>query len=198
MGNQSSSGCRLPLSNDLEQSIFLPPTKKQRTEAHVGEGQVKEDGRGFVPRNHSVKLYLNCDEDSLTAYQCLARKQIEFFEVQESDLSEVHAKAGGRRYIEPGQIGIRCIHCAHLRLCEKAKGSTYYPKKLDRIYQAAQNMANSHISKFCPITPQNIRNELLKLGNQKSEVGKDYWSKAAKVLGLEEYEAGLRFYRTEP
>lgn len=140
-----------------------------------------------------VTLYLSCDDDCLTRYQCLARKQIEFFEALEQD---VEAGTQGRnRSIVLGQLGIRCRHCAHLPIRERAGGSTYYPSKFDGIYQAAQNMSNSHLTRHCKKISEAIRNELIALSNKKSSAGsgKAYWSGGARTLGVFEDRHGLRF-----
>ncbi|CAB9529424.1 expressed unknown protein [Seminavis robusta] len=141
--------------------------------------------------NNSKLLSMACDEESLTPYQCLARKQIEIFAAEKKD---VDAK-GRNRSIVQGQVGIRCIHCAHLPARERSKGSTIYPSKLEGIYQAAQNMANSHISKYCQNIPVETRDKLLASGNKKSSAGggKEYWSTGAKILGVGENDHGLCF-----
>jgi hypothetical protein len=138
-----------------------------------------------------VILYVPCDEESLTPYQCLARKQIELFEAQQSDVEAGTQK----RSIVLGQVGIRCRHCGKLSLRERARGSTYFPSKLNGLYQAGQNMANSHLIRYCHVIPQEIRDELVLLGNRKSGAGggRDYWSGGARILGVTEDEHGLRF-----
>ncbi|CAB9529423.1 expressed unknown protein [Seminavis robusta] len=140
-----------------------------------------------------VMLYLPCDDESLTPYQCLARRQIELFEATPAD---VEAGTQGRnRSIVLGQVGIRCRHCSALKLADRARGSTYYPRKLQGLYQAGQNMSNSHLLQYCTRIPKEIRDELQRLGNKKSSAGggKDYWSGGAKILGVIEDEQGLRF-----
>ena len=180
-----------------------------------------------------LTMYISCDNDSLTAYQCLARKQIELFE---AGPVEVEAGTQGRnRTIILGQVGIRCRHCSvcfyhsdyaiilyrvliyiclympispnhcaefishfdlqHLSLKERSKGSTFYPSKLSGLYQAAQNMTNSHLAEHCQHVPAAVREELAKLGNKKSSAGggKDYWASGARMLGVIEDDHGLRF-----
>jgi hypothetical protein len=65
------------------------------------------------------------------------------------------------------------------------------------LYQAAQNIANSHIAKDCHAVDQEIRDKLLRLQTKKSAPGggKKYWSDAAKKLGVyEDDNNGLRFH----
>jgi hypothetical protein len=123
----------------------------------------------------------------------LARKQIEFFECGEVELS---AGAQGRnKPITLAQVGIRCIHCSHLNPRERTRASAFYPSKLQGIYQAAQNISFSHLMKHCTNIPTEIRDELVHLQAQKSSRGggKKYWVKAALKLGVIDTEDGLRF-----
>ena len=78
-------------------------------------------------------LYLSCDGDSMTPYQQLLRKQIEFFE---ADSHEVSLAAQGRnKPIVIGQVGIRCRHCALSTTPRRGRGAVYFPSKLENIYQ---------------------------------------------------------------
>lgn len=142
---------------------------------------------------NSVPLYMSCDNDSLSAYQCLVRKQIELFEAEAED---VESNAQGRnKPIVLGQVGIRCIHCTMLPPRHRARGAIYYPTKLVGLYQAAQNMASSHLCIHCQYMPRDIRGELLILRDRKSSAGggKKYWGDGARVLGVYEDKDGLRF-----
>ena len=56
-----------------------------------------------------IPLYLSCNPDKLSEYQCLIRKEMEFFEALQL---EVDSNAKGRnRPVVLGQVGIRCRHC---------------------------------------------------------------------------------------
>ena len=82
----------------------------------------KESGRG------SVLMAMSTDKESLSSYQCLIREQIEIFEAKAID---VDCGAQGRnKPIVLGQVGLRCIHCKHVPLKQRARASTYYPAKL--------------------------------------------------------------------
>ena len=83
----------------------------------------------------SIHLYMSCDDDDLSPYQCLVRKQIELFEAQEDD-AETNAR-GRNRPIVVGQVGIRCKHCKMLPPRKRARAAIYYPSKLDRLVRCA-------------------------------------------------------------
>eukprot|EP00529_Nitzschia_sp_RCC80_P019265 CAMPEP_0113512596 /NCGR_PEP_ID=MMETSP0014_2-20120614/39420_1 /TAXON_ID=2857 /ORGANISM="Nitzschia sp." /LENGTH=509 /DNA_ID=CAMNT_0000408957 /DNA_START=51 /DNA_END=1580 /DNA_ORIENTATION=- /assembly_acc=CAM_ASM_000159 len=138
-------------------------------------------------------LFMPCDHDSLSEYQCLVRKQIEIFEATQQD---VESSAKGRnRPIVLGQVGIRCRHCTALLPKNRTRGATYFPAKLSGLYQAAQSMASGHLCGHCGHIPKDLREELLVLRERKSSAGggKKYWADGLQVLGVIEDENGLRF-----
>jgi hypothetical protein len=120
-------------------------------------------------RNRTHILYLEMDDDNLSAYQCLVRQHIEIFEASEIDLK---ANAQGRnKPICLGQVGIRCRHCGFRFSKERAKGAVYFPSQLSGLYQTAQNMANSHLIRDCFDFPSEVREDLVRLREKKSSVG---------------------------
>lgn len=151
-----------------------------------------------TPSGESIHLYMSCDDDDLSPYQCLVRKQIELFEAQETD-AETNAR-GRNRPIVVGQVGIRCKHCKMLPPRKRARAAIYYPSKLDRLvrlillfsfryslatifhsypyptrqsllptqYQAGQTMASVHLGQHCQHIPAHIRQELARLREGKS------------------------------
>jgi hypothetical protein len=139
-------------------------------------------------------LYIqSCDDDNLSAYQCLVRKQIELFEAKVED---VESNAQGRnKPIVSGQVGIRCRHCSRIPPRHRTRGATYYPAKLNGLYQAAQNMASAHLSNHCHLIPDILRQELILLRDRKSSAGggKQYWADGVRVLGVIESNGTLRF-----
>eukprot|EP00522_Entomoneis_paludosa_P004143 CAMPEP_0172476534 /NCGR_PEP_ID=MMETSP1065-20121228/70427_1 /TAXON_ID=265537 /ORGANISM="Amphiprora paludosa, Strain CCMP125" /LENGTH=228 /DNA_ID=CAMNT_0013234757 /DNA_START=410 /DNA_END=1096 /DNA_ORIENTATION=+ len=142
-----------------------------------------------------VQLYLSCDHDALSQYQVIVRQNIELFEARQED---VESNAQGRNNpIVLGQVGIRCRHCCFVSPSERTRGATYYPSKLTGLYQAAQNLAVSHLMgpDGCPHVPQNVRETLEKLREQKSAAGggKQAWAQRTHALGVFEDEHGLRF-----
>lgn len=138
-------------------------------------------------------LYMTCDDDSLSAYQCLVRKQIELFAAKEED---VESNAQGRnKPIILGQVGIRCRHCSKIPPRHRTRGATYYPAKLHGLYQAAQNMASAHLCNHCQLIPDALRQDLVVLRDRKSSAGggKQYWADGVRVLGVDESNNVLLF-----
>ena len=148
--------------------------------------------------SHGVPIALPSDASNLSGYQCYVRSQIEFFEVESSDI-ECNAQ-GRNKPIVLGQVGIRCRHCAHLPPGRRPRGAVYFPSKLDGLYQAAQNMVINHFSESCLSIPPQTRARLLDLKEHKSTTvlggGKQYWANGARILGVCEAEHGLRFEKS--
>lgn len=140
-------------------------------------------------------LYLTSDDEILSENQLLLRKQIELFAADENDVNAI--TPGRRKPITLGQVGIRCKYCTHIPIHHRTKGAVYYPSKLKGIYQAAQNMAASHLCDACDQIDPFLKAELRAYQAGKSTSGhggKQYWADSAKVLGvMETEEEGLRF-----
>jgi hypothetical protein len=142
----------------------------------------------------SIPLYLSCNPDHLSEYQCAIRKNVELFEASEADVTS--RIKGRNKPIVLGQVGIRCIHCSHVFPVEtRERGSMYYPHALVGIYQAAQILSQQHLLGTCPYVPPHICEEMQVLKNKKSfaTAGKEYWAETAKALGVYEDQYGLRF-----
>ena len=149
------------------------------------------DQSGDGPR---LVLYMQaCDDDNLSAYQCLVRKQVELFEAKDED---IESNAQGRnKPIVPGQVGIRCRHCSRIPPRHRTRGATYYPAKLHGLYQAAQNMASAHLCHHCQLIPDALRRDLITLRDRKSSAGggKRYWADCVRIQGVVEANGILRF-----
>ena len=93
------------------------------------------------------------------------------------------------------KTGIQCRHCKQFPAKQRTRGAVYYPGELARIYQAAQNMAKTHLCQHCMAIPGHIKHQLNILREQKSApgAGKQYWGDSAQAVGVEECENGLRF-----
>ena len=186
--NRSCSSCSTstaPTSNNKTNGLSSRPgsTNFMPTELPLG--------LTFRP---AIRLYLSCNPDFLSPYQCLIRKNIELFEANECDVTS--RVKGRNKAIVLGQVGIRCCFCGHVAPTERDRGSMYFPSNLLLIYQAAQILSQDHLMGLCRFVPPDVREQLAILRQQKSPattVGKEYWAKTAQVLGLYEDQFGLRF-----
>mmetsp|Transcript_6277 Transcript_6277/g.8874 ORF Transcript_6277/g.8874 Transcript_6277/m.8874 type:complete len:377 (-) Transcript_6277:160-1290(-) len=158
----------------------------------AGGGEMGSNSATAVGNKKAIShlVHMVCDDESLSDYQCLVRKQIEFFEATSED---VDSNAQGRnKQLVLGQVGIRCRHCSMLPPRRRTRGAMYYPAKLLGIYQAAQNLATSHLCEHCNKIPPELKNDLRILRERKSPAGggKQYWGDGARALGVRESEQG--------
>ncbi|KAL3920456.1 MAG: hypothetical protein SGARI_006938 [Bacillariaceae sp.] len=140
-----------------------------------------------------IIMYMPCDDESLSEYQCVLRKQIELFQATSED---VQWNAQGRnKAIVLGQVGIRCRYCARLPTWSRARGAVYYSATLNGLYQAAQNMAKNHLCRHCRLIPDDTKRQLMNLRNCKRRAvgGKKYWAEGARVQGVIQTADGLYF-----
>jgi hypothetical protein len=108
-------------------TAFLEDPSSLQQQQHSGQQQAEDPNSGIVPGRPPVCLYMTCDDQNLSGYQCLARQQIEVFQAGPED---VHANAQGRnRPIKLGQVGIRCRHCSIAPPKQRKAGAVYFPSK---------------------------------------------------------------------
>ena len=168
----------------LHASTMAAPSRKEETNtpglAHIAP----------------ILLFMDCDEDSLSEYQCFLRQQIEAFEAGPDD---VQGTAQGRNTpIQLGQVGIRCRHCTIMSKAVRPRGAVYYSQKIEGVYQVAQNMSKVHILGRCSQVPDHVKRRLLELKqvNQRASGGKDYWGDGLRALGIYEDGRCMRFQPT--
>jgi hypothetical protein len=188
------------LGGAFSNAALLAATRAQlaRAAAALPSGTLLGSAGNFsgAPVNTSVPLALPCDADNLSEYQLLIRKQLEVFEAGADDVDS--NMQGRKKSIRLGQVGIRCRHCVHLPLRNRGRGAVYYPTKLQGIYQAAQNMASTHLTDACNVINDEMKAEMKRLRERRDTAsgGKQYWADGARALGLYETEdGGIRMHR---
>lgn len=146
-------------------------------------------------------LYLSCNPDFLSPFQCLLRKNVELFEATSVELTH---GCKGRKNLALGQVGIRCWHCAsRVPLEKRTRGSMYFPRTLQGLYQATQALCQVHLLQACNCIPRVAQEELKRLQSSndanvmlrdgRATAGKNYWAATAQVMGVFEDQYGLRF-----
>lgn len=114
-----TNGMAVPFA--MQQQQQPRPANVNRTET---EGTSNSTRKDHLP----MPIFLDFDEQTLTEYQCLLRKQIEIFEAGPEDIK---ANAQGRNNpILLGQVGIRCRHCTQLPIKIRPRGSVYYSRTI--------------------------------------------------------------------
>lgn len=173
----------------------LPPPPPQQTLSQDSQVAPLLIQPRALTNRPPVPLFLDFDQQMLTEYQCLVRQQIELFEVGPDDMQR--SAQGRNKPIELGQVGIRCRHCAALPPKAQGRGSIYFTRTIDGVYQIAQNMAKKHLCDKCKAIPIDIKKKLTGLhGTSKTSRatgGREYWSECLRVLGVYEDNEILRF-----
>ena len=151
-----------------------------------------------VSQSKGIPLALPSDVNHLSGYQIFIRHQLEFFVSEQSDCDT--NVQGRKKCVKLSQIGIRCRHCAHTPLRQRGRGSVYYPQKLSGVYQAAQNMATTHLAISCLCFSERMRQELSILHQRKDTAagGKVYWADACRRMGMvDDDDDGIHFVSDE-
>jgi len=146
------------------------------------------------PYQKRLLLAMASDKDSLSDRQCYVRAEmVEIFAATEKDVSARHSK-GAQKLIQ-GQVGIRCVHCSHLRPRDRAERAVCYPSSISRIYQTVADMQRFHFEQ-CREIPDHVRQIYKKLKTTRPRgVGspQTYWVSSAKTMGLVDTGSGIRF-----
>lgn len=148
----------------------------------------------YEPSQRRMLLAMPTDSDSLSDRQCYVRSEmVEIFAATHKDVSARHSK-GAQKLVE-GQVGIRCLHCSHLRPRDRAERAVCYPSSISRIYQTVADMQRFHFEQ-CREIPQETRKIYKSLKTTRPRgVGspQTYWVQSAKLLDLVDTEQGIRF-----
>lgn len=156
-------------------------------------GQARRDAYHNQPQKRLL-LAMATDQDSLSDRQCYVRSEmVEIFAATEKDVSARHSK--GAQKLAVGQVGIRCLHCAHLRPRDRAERAVCYPSSISRIYQTVADMQRFHFEQ-CREIPPKIRKIYKSLKTTRPRgVGspQTYWVQSAKLLDLADTENGIQF-----
>jgi hypothetical protein len=100
------------------------------------------------------------DQEYLNPIHCFVRRHVEFFAATEQDIT---APSPGRRTkVLPGQVGLRCVHCARLPVKDRVKRAVCYPPSVNGIYHCVSNMKFDHFAN-CRGLPAPDRQEFLGL-----------------------------------
>lgn len=79
------------------------------------------------------------DATNLSENLAFLRRQLEYFEATTEDVQIRQAKGGKHRTVHAGQVGIRCVHCAHRLFADRPAGAVAFPTSIGLVYQAVRN-----------------------------------------------------------
>jgi len=156
-------------------------------------GQARREAYNNNSQQKRLLLAMATDQDSLSDRQCYVRSEmVEIFAASDKDVSSRHSK--GAQKLAEGQVGIRCVHCSHLRPRDRAERAVCYPSSISRIYQTVADMQRFHFEQ-CREIPMKIRKIYKSLKTTRPRgVGspQTYWIESAKLLDLVDTEKGIQ------
>jgi len=117
-----------------------------------------------------VTLAMPEDVESLNSLHCFVRSKL--LEIFVDGFESNH------------RVGIRCIHCSHIRHCDRDAGSIQYPHSLADIHRSVCTWQNIHF-KNCRYVPSDVLSHYMHLKNDDRIKSDDkYWFESARKMGL--------------
>jgi len=128
-------------------------------------------------------------EWGLSDLDILVRNNLEVFQATEDDVLSAHLD--GKFPINCGQIGIRCIYCAHKNVEGARRGAVMYPYSLNSLFECTRILQIMHLEQ-CPHVPDDLRKKIASLKRSFFSIGtmalssslRRYYIVSAKSLGL--------------
>jgi len=153
-------------------------------------GASKEDGTVSV-NDGKVRLSISDDREWLSDLDCFVRSNIEVFIADEEDVN--YFRNDKKVVAMTGNVGLRCVHCAHLKHRDRTAGACYFPKTISSIYENTRDFQKSHLT-YCPHLPLAAKEKLLTKSTSSSltSVLRRYYILSAKALGMVDTHEGIK------
>jgi hypothetical protein len=186
-------------SNNAYKKVRRSVCPSSGTTSVIGSNEIVDNNSSHSREETGYSSVLYSEEDStmLSEYQCEIRKNLEIFEAGREYV--LHSRTAGRKgLVALTQIGIRCVHCAHIDPSKRPTGAAIFPQTIAGVYQVAQNLGRTHLCVSCTNVPQDIRDRLMKSRKKtlRAKNGKNYWAKSVqKHRVIEVCEDGVNHLR---
>ena len=188
----------------------MPEKAEQQNIVNLSKTEVPEETAKVSLTSNSRQIFghallsSSMDTQYLNPLHCFVRRHVEVFAADKVDLAA--PSPGRKNRVHIGQVGIRCICCAHLPLKDRVKRAICYPPSVSGIYHAVSNMKFDHFA-ACRGLSQESRNEFTALradcnrrGGSTSNGARgmsnstaQYYHDSALRLGLVDSAQGIRF-----
>ena len=113
-------------------------------------------------------VYQPGDDDALGGLRGLAHRQIEWFAASSKDVADRKSSA---KPVVLGQVGFRCVHCAHIPFPARGTAAVSYPKRFTGIHNAVRHYLDEHLVQ-CREIPSNIKSHRKSLAGCYGKQGK--------------------------
>ena len=171
---QHGSGRDSPLHPN--RVLQLPP---------VEEGETPHFSKRLI-----VPLGIEEDANFLSERQVFIRSEL--LEVVRASHEEVLVRSSSKS-IAYQQVGIRCRYCAHLQPGSRAIRASAFPSSIPQMYQSFTMMVRDHFGSCVGVPPEKKERflQLKGLTSPSSSLSRQYWTYAAKKLGMVDSELGI-------
>ena len=162
-----------------------PPPNRILQLPPVEEGETPHYSRRVI-----VPLGIEEDANFLSERQVYIRSQL--LEVVRASHEEVLVRSSSKS-ISYQQVGIRCRYCAHLQPGSRAIRASAFPSSIPQMYQSFTMMVRDHFG-ACAGIPSAKKERFLNLKgltSPSSSLSRQYWTYAAKKLGMRDSEFGI-------
>ncbi|CAB9518760.1 expressed unknown protein [Seminavis robusta] len=193
--------CKMQCRQHGTGSPRFPLGQQQSSMATAGKSKVEGETGNEVPTraasnvewfSGSVSLCIpDSDAEWLSEINCFLRKYcVEAFSATEEDVLSTSKR--GR--ITLHQVGIRCVHCKHKPLKERAVAAVSYPTSVAGIYESVKRFHRIHVE-HCECIPDQVRAKMVELNNLNIWIPttRQYWTDSARALGMVDTDEGIRF-----
>ena len=132
--------------NNREVKIRVGNSRHIHSGGSMSEHELGEDGTGGTSTTGSaIPMADEKDQTHLSDSLTFIRRQLEYFPATAKDVEERKKKGGRHGTVHVGQVGIRCIHCAHRPDKERSTGALAFPASTKLVYQAVRNWQREFI-----------------------------------------------------
>ena len=147
------------------------PATDLDTEPLVTDVNYNHGARNPLNDPTAQPVFQHGDDNELTPMRCLVHRQLEWFAATSKDVADRRGRTG--RHIVLGQVGLRCVHCAHLPLSERTIAAVTYPRYYSGVSSSLTRYSLQHLMQ-CKQVPSHIKTFREKIRWRGKSKGKEY------------------------
>ena len=177
----STENAKRPSAKDTA-NIHVPISAATSADVNLLPTDVNYNHGARNPLNDPIAqpVFQPGDEDILNPMRCLFHRQLEWFEANSKDVAD--RKGRKNAPIVLGQVGFRCVHCAHIPFTKRTIAAVFYPSNCTDGMRRALNRYQSQHFRFCKEIPSNIKSHSKSLSFRQGKRGKQHWAHLTNVF----------------
>jgi len=145
--------------------------------------------RAAFETDGKVLLYIDEDKEWLSDLDCFIRSNVEVFVTDDEDVD--YFKCSSKDLVLRGNVGLRCVHCSHLKREDRLQGACFFPKTIGSIYESTRDFQKNHLPN-CPHMLDSAKEKLNNTTASLTSVLRRYYILAAKALGMVDTQDGIK------